>query len=250
MRTLLLTLGLSLIGTGTFACSCMGNNSYCETLGPDWFNPDATALVVKLSNYHYGISVKVVQVLGGAQLPDDTLMVWGDHGGLCRIPLTGIPVGDTIVFGLNATDFSGNTMVNPDYPPNLEQPGDYMVSGCGVYALNYHNGNVIGWVTAPAEQTMSLDEFIEVVADCSVNTGVEELDVDLVLVRYAAGIPQLEIPACEGQVQLDVRDAQGRVVLSRTWDGSVLPLVGFASGAYITEVRARNLRWIRKVVIG
>ena len=74
------------------ACSCMGNNSYCETLGPQQFlNPDATAMVVKLSDQYYGITVKVVQTFGGSALQNDTLTVWGDNGALCRIGVNGSP---------------------------------------------------------------------------------------------------------------------------------------------------------------
>ena len=66
----ILVMALSTPWMPAYACSCMGNNSYCESLSPTWWvNPDATALVVKLTDYHYGITVKVVEVIGDGSLP-------------------------------------------------------------------------------------------------------------------------------------------------------------------------------------
>ena len=141
---LLAFLTAAVTGQEASACDCFGNNSYCETLSPSWFvNPTTTVLAVKLDDYYYGIHVKVVQEIGGEMLPDDTLMVWGDNGGLCRVYLNGFAVGDTVVFGLNHCDLWGNT-ITAGFPPDLEQPGDYQVSVCGIYWLNYVNGNVQG----------------------------------------------------------------------------------------------------------
>ena len=131
-------------------------------------------MVVKLSDQYYGITVKVVQTFGGSALLNDTLTVRGDNGALCRIGVNGIAIGDTVIFGLNETDFSGNTIRNSQYPPDLKAPGHYMVSVCGVYALNFMNGMVVGWLTAPVTQTMSIGEFEALVFSCATGLGVEE----------------------------------------------------------------------------
>lgn len=228
----------------------MGNNSYCETLSSEWSIPDATALVVKLSDVHYGITVRVLQTLDGSQLPDDTLTVWGDNGALCRIYLNGIAIGDTMVFGLNETDFMGNSVWNPEYPPDLEQAGDYVVSVCGVHALDYDDGMVTGWITGPVTESMTLAEFIHVVGTCSLTSGVPEQDEENILeVAGNGGDRPVLALSMQRQVQLQVLDALGRSVIARNWDGSPLPVQGLPAGAYLVDVRSGERRWVRQVVV-
>lgn len=249
MRKLLLLLITINTNAAIQACSCFGNNSYCETLGPQQFlNPDATALVVKLSDVHYGITVKVVQTFGGSLLPNDTLTVWGDNGALCRIGVNGITIGDTMVFGLNETDFAGNTIWNSQYPPDLEEPGHYMVSVCGVYALNFINGMVVGWITAPVTQTMTIGEFEAVVVGCATGMGVPETSTgpDLI-VRYTGEGPMLQLPEEYGKATLTVYDALGAAVLKRSWDGNTLALNSFAPGLYLVEVNTTSGSVLKKI---
>lgn len=251
-KLLLLAVLASTIAAGSArACSCFGNDSYCESLAPGWFmNPEATAMVVKLSTYHYGITVKVVQTFGGTTLPNDTLTVWGDNGALCRIYLDGIPDGDTIIFGLNQTDFMGNVVWNSQYPPDLEEPGDYMVSVCGVYALNYDNGMVNGWITAPMVQSMSLADFDAVVSGCTIGVGVEEEEAsDPLLVRYDGGVPVIELLGNSGTTELRVLNACGQVALWRSGMNGPCHLGALAVGSYLVDVRRDGKRWARKVVV-
>lgn len=247
MRPLVLLIAAVLLRTSVTACSCFGNNSYCETLAPGWFlNPTATAMVVKLTDYHYGITVKVVQTFGGTSLPEDTLTVWGDNGALCRIYLNGIAVGDTMIFGLNETDLMGNAIWNSQYPPDLEEPGDYMVSVCGVYALNVFDGQVSGWIDQPMVQTMSLQDFDSMVTDCTLGVGVEEPDVqeNEIIVSYTTDGPVVRSASPMTNAQLTVVDASGRVLLSQGWSGEPMTLRLAASGVYALQVREgeRELR--------
>lgn len=205
-------------------------------------------MVVKLSTYHYGITVKVVQTFGGTSLPNDTLTVWGDNGALCRIYLDGIPDGDTMIFGLNQTDLMGNVIWNSQYPPDLEEPGDYMVSVCGVYALNYDNGMVTGWITAPMEQSMSLGDFGAMVTNCSQGVGVEEEEgQDPFIVRYDDGTPVIELSTAQAGATLCVFDAQGHIIRSIGWQGEPYRIQGLAAGAYLVQVATADRRWSRRV---
>lgn len=250
-KALPLFVGLLLAAPAAHACSCMGNNSYCETLSSEWSLPDATALVVKLSDVHYGITVRVLQTLDGSQLPDDTLTVWGDNGALCRIYLNGMAIGDTMVFGLNETDFMGNSVWNPEYPHDLEQEGDYVVSVCGVHALDYDNGLVTGWITGPVTESMTLAEFMQVVATCSLTSGVPDPDADNALQVAGNGgdRPVLSL-AAQRQVQLQVLDALGRSIIARNWDGSPLPLHGLAPATYVVQLRIEDRTIGRRVTVG
>jgi hypothetical protein len=244
----LLAVGLN--ASDAAACDCFGNDSYCATLDPSWFvNPVSTVLAVKLTDYYYGITVKVVQVLGGQQLPDDTLTVWGDNGALCRVNLNAFAIGDTVVFGLNECDLWGNT-ITAGFPPDLEQPGDYQVSVCGIYWLNYANGYVSGQITAPVFQNMTLAAFTAAIQNCSSANAISEVaTLDPLVVRYVGGVPVLEMAGQSGTVELLITDVQGRMIFRRAWSGQALPFNSAAPGLYNAQVSIGMRRWARKLLV-
>lgn len=248
MRYTLPLLAAFIFSSGTAnACSCMGNNSFCETLDTAWFEPDAVALIVPLESYYYGMRAQVIHLFGGMELAD-TIMIWGDNGGLCRIGM-GFAPGDTVVFGLNVTDFGGNIIQNPDYPPDLEQEGDYMVSGCGIYALQFMNNRVVGWVTGPQVQTMTLDEFTNAIFACSVTMGVrEQHDNDLLRIADNGGRPTLALPSPR-KVQLRVLDAVGRCIIDRNWDGSPFQVPELPAGTYVAQLRIDGMTTCRRIAV-
>lgn len=233
------------------ACSCFGNSSYCETLSPTWFDtPDATALVVKLGDFHYGIHVKVVHVFGDGTTNDDTITVWGDQGILCRHYLNGIPVGDSLVMGLDITDLTGNMFRNPEYPPDLEHPEDYMLSFCGVHVLNFVGGQVHGRITGPEISAMSLTAFDDLVRACAVAAGVGgAMEPEPLSVAYHDGVPVVRFLDHTRTLTLRLLDAQGRTVLHRGWTGSPYALQAPAAGIYMVEVRSTAGCWVRRVLV-
>lgn len=252
MRTSLPTLAILLSGFGNaaFACSCFGPDTFCGTLNPpyeepEWWIPDAVVLAVPQETYYYGIDVVIVQVIQG-EVDNDTVRVWGDNGALCR-NYAGWAFGDTLILGIDRTDLAGNTIVNPEFPEGLEQPEDYMISGCGVYVLDYTNGHVRGWITAPSMQDYTLADFVDVIDGCALHNGVHgPMAADPLIVRNLAGTPVLELHE-RAVVDLELHDLQGRCVLSRNWDGTALALDRFSTGTYIAQVRLGSERWIRKV---
>lgn len=174
MRTVIILISLFL-SPAVWACTCFGPQNFCETVDTSHVEPDVIVLTTKLSDIHYGMQVKVVQVFGGNANVGDTLMVWGDNGALCRWPTGAWAVGDTSVFALHNSDLTGNWIVNPNYPPNLEQPGDYHISACGLYVLNYSGGMVTGQID-PSTTTMDVSTFASFVDGCftPVPQGVDE----------------------------------------------------------------------------
>lgn len=255
MRALLplFLLALSAPWMPASACSCFGPNTFCGTLDPpyeepEWWIPDAVVLAVPLETYYYGTDVVIIQIFQG-EVNNDTVRVWGDNGALCRL-YAGWAPGDTLIMGIDRTDLAGNTIMNPEYPEGLEQPEDYMISGCGVYSLDYTNGRVSGWITAPTMQDFSLEEFEAEITACALSNGVEQLvTVDPLVVRTVSGTPVLELRNCAAPVYLSVSDMQGRCILRRRWDGSSLALDGMASGTYVAEVIVAEERWRRKVLV-
>lgn len=251
-RTLTLLVFLTSL-QATFACSCFGPNTFCEVLNPPYENPefwipDAVVMAVPLQQYHYGIDLLIVRVFQG-EMNNDTVRVWGDNGALCRL-YTGWNAGDTLVLGLDRTDLMGNEIHNPEYPADLERPEDYMISGCGVYLLDLEDNQVEGWISAPQDQTMTLEAFEDIINLCALGNSISDSPgVDPILVRSLNGIPNIEWRTAGSPLDLVVHDAQGRSVLRRQWDGSTLPLEGLATGTYCVEVLRNGDRHVRKVVV-
>lgn len=240
-------------GVGTsamLACSCFGPESFCETLNPpfpspEWWIPDAVVLGVKLGDYQHGMDVKIVQSFSGVLQADDTIRVWGDCGLLCRHYPDTWNVGDTVIWGFRYTDLAGNSLCGTSY----EQPGDYMISICGVYFLDYNDGIVSGPITSSVSSTMSIDLFGQLVEGC-LSTGMNEAnEVDPLTVCYDGTVPVIQMQGISNAAELCVFDALGRSMLSRSWDGSALRIEMLGSGAYLLEVRNGSARQVKRLVV-
>lgn len=241
---ILLLLGTPGIST---ACDCSIElpGSFCETMDPQWLEPDIVVLGVKIDEVYYGMHVRVLQVFDGAVSEGDTITVWGDNGALCRWYVGNWSVGDTAIWGFNDTDFLGNEITS-GFPPDLEQPGDYHISFCGTYWLPYANGMVSGGI-APGVSSAPIEEFWPAVTACIGTTIHENTTPEGLRVQGSSAGPVISLLAL-GAVRLQVTDASGRNVLTGSWDG--LPLVlDPAAGVYIIQVHGpRGSIW-RKVAI-
>lgn len=149
-----------------FACSCIGDDTFCTTLvrdngyALDGFPDAKPALIVKgvkVEDYYFGMYFRVLEVIRGEETRD-TITVWGDNGALCRQYVGGYGTADTVILALHNTDFSGSVVIG-DHPERLEQEGDYHLSVCGVYSLFYENGEVVGQITEGEEQRMAFEEW-------------------------------------------------------------------------------------------
>lgn len=253
MQRLLTLLTVILSASFATACSCFGPNTFCGVLNPpyeepEWWIPDAVVMAIPLQQHYYGIDVVIVQIFQG-EMNNDTVRVWGDNGALCRL-YTGWAEGDTLILGLDRTDLAGNTIQNPEYPVNLEQPEDYMISGCGVYSLDFDINRVVGWIDEPQEQSMSIAEFEQMVSACTLGNGIGDgPSVDPIVIRTVDGLPLIEWRQHGPALDLVVSDAQGRAVIRRRWDGSSMALEGLAPGAYLVEIIRENDRFVRKVAV-
>ncbi|HOY28123.1 MAG TPA: T9SS type A sorting domain-containing protein [Flavobacteriales bacterium] len=253
IRPVLHTL-MALSTSSAIACSCFGPNTFCGVLNPPYeepqpWLPDAVVLAVPLQQYHYGIDMVIVQVFQG-EVNNDTVRVWGDNGALCRL-YAGWPAGDTLVLGIQHCDLLGNMIQNPEYPPDLEREEDYMISACGVYALDFLNGNVRGYVDQPFMQTFTLQGFSDLIANCALANGLsEQAGVDPLLIQSNGGPVGLEWQGSSSPMELTVFDTQGRAVIRRRWDGRYLVLEALKAGSYLVEVRNGSERVVRKVMVG
>lgn len=229
------------------ACDCSIElpGTFCETMDPQWLEPDIVVLGVKVDEIYYGMHVRVLQVFHGAVSEGDTVTVWGDNGALCRWYVGAWSNGDTAVWGFNNTDFLGNE-ITAGFPPDLEQEGDYHISYCGTYWLPYANGVVSGGV-APGVSSTPINEFWPAVTAC-LGTGTHENVVEEGL-RVQVGVEgQIISLLSPVAVRLQVGDAAGRTVLKRSWDGLPLTLTPEAPGVYVIQVEGQHGSLRRKVV--
>lgn len=127
----------------SFACSCIGGKSFCDTHA----NYDLTASCVVVSSFPNGISLKVLHILHGSEIKD-TLIVW-DLGGpynMCNDSLYDASaaflggIGDTLILALPKIDTIKNAW---------DVLGDYRTPGyqCDAYKLRVINNTVLGFIS-------------------------------------------------------------------------------------------------------
>jgi hypothetical protein len=199
------------------------------------------------------MQIRVDQVLGGPAAVGDTLMVWGDNGALCRWYATAWSVGQTAVFGFHNTDFTGNWITNPNYPPNLEQPGDYHISICGVYALNYSGGMVTGPI-GPNISSMNLNDFASYVHQCFTPTTQSIDDEELLDAQVFMNGTDLNVQLGENltsSVQLVIYSVQGQVLSQGTLSRNTetVALGHLPKGVYLIRISAQQAVLTRRVVL-
>ena len=147
MKTILL---IALLWISTLpaakACSCMGSPDFISTLNDRNFSPALIVRGEKTSDYHYGMKFRIKEVLKGQETKSD-IIVWGDNGALCRVYTSGFARGEELILALYKTDKMGNEIHAAEYPDNLEQEGDYILSVCGIHYLSVKSNQVDGPIT-------------------------------------------------------------------------------------------------------
>ncbi len=251
-RFLLLVMVCSTFGFyNAKACSCFGPHTFCQTLNPpyaepQWWIPNAIIMAVKLNDHEYAADMKVIRSFSGTLQNEEIIRVWGDCGLLCRNYVNGLANGDTVIWGVQHCDLSGNGSCGTSF----EEVQDYQLSVCGIYWLNFNNGIVSGPLTIEnATENVTLTEFEELVNGCLATSVEEAIDLAALSVRSADGGPWLSLTK-QQRVELSVVDVVGRSYLSRSWDGSPLQLFGLPVGTYMVQVNSADRRWVRKVAVG
>ena len=247
MFRLLLLTGLVAWSAPMLACSCFGTATFCEATDTSWVEPDLVVLGVKLDELHYGMHVKVVQVLQGDAEAGDTLMVWGDNGALCRVYVGAWANGDTVLWGLHESDLSGNFIWNQQYPPDLEMVGDYHISVCGVYWLNYGNGQVTGSI-ADGLNSLPLAALPAYLQGCP-STSVGEEELPELTIRVEGGRLVVSLPGHGTLDRAELWSLDGRL-LQRSGipaPTQVLPLEQ-AAGCYLVRAWSGTRGLAQRVV--
>lgn len=201
-------------------------------------------MAVVVGQEAYGVDVRIVDSFSGALQHDEVIRVWGDCGALCRRYVSGSAIGDTVLWALQPTDFSGNVICGTQ----LEAEGEYQLSVCGVYALAYSNGMVSGPLTTETTEVMDREEFAALVTGC-LATGLEELSGrDQLVVSQGPAGTTLSL-ATPSTVNLSIVDAAGRVCVSRSWNGAPYRMDQLPMGMYSVAVLTKQDRFVRKVLV-
>jgi hypothetical protein len=167
MKKLLIISFYLTLTNASFACSCMHPPTYCETM--QMASTDLLVIGYKINDVSHGMNIKIVQVLDGSETRD-TITVWGDMGMLCRHYSSMFSINDTLVFSLHNCDLLGNMLGGG---PQIEQTDDYHLSHCGIYYLDYSNGQVIGSIDSGVT-TLSTSSFVDLHNNCSGPTAINE----------------------------------------------------------------------------
>ncbi len=223
---------------GIFACSCFGPETFCATLDPpyeqpEWWIPDAIVLGVKVAQEAHGLDVQVIESLSGSPQEGDILRVWGDCGLLCRVYPDAWEIGDTMIWALRHTDLMGNGLCGTQ----LEQEGDWMISICGTYYLDYSNDVVTGPI-AEGVNTLPYHDFLQFMNSC-LATSLPESHLEIP-VQVGIDGAQLSI-LIDGPIdglEYELFEASGRLIGAAQIlsDRTAIPIDALCAGAYLIRL--------------
>lgn len=252
MRSLLsFLIGLA-FSVPSLACSCFGPQTFCGTLDPQppefpepqWWVPDAIVLAVKVSEEAHGMDVRILETISGDPQPGEIIRVWGDCGLLCRHYPGSWADGDTVVWALKFTDLMGNGLCGT----SLEQEGEYMISICGTYFLNYNNGTVTGPIADDVNELpySALAQFISTCLAMEVPENLNELPI---ITRITGQWLIAGSEAFNGErIEHWLFDAHGKLITEGNSNGDqvIIPIADLATGIHLLRIkygiRSRSIR--------
>ncbi len=142
------------------ACSCAYEiENFCEGLTE---NEYIFLGVITDKINEYGMTVDVIDNIF-QEIPNQSIDILGQDGLNCGEVLTNMNIGDTMLFAVNAENFS------TEWWPHLSQDFSWTLSGCSRRYLAYDNGQFNGPIT-PDISSMSYDEFLSNLIPCIEDT--------------------------------------------------------------------------------
>lgn len=254
-HALLILISILSFTPGSFACSCFGPETFCGTLDPqppqfpepEWWVPDAIILGVKVAQEWHGMDVEVLQTISGSPMAGDILRVWGDCGLLCRVYPDAWEIGDTVVWALKYTDLMGN---GPCGTAVEEQEGDYMISICGTYYLDFDHGTVSGPI-AEGVNELPYEAFVQMISTCLVMALPEGTDDPSIDVTINDGQLIARSSSFSGTIEHELLDAQGKLLSAGTSNGHqvIVPISDLATGVHLLQIEyGRHSRILRVLI--
>ncbi len=220
-----------------WACSCFPvAESFCETVVED-NSLDLVVKAVKTADVYYGMEVEIVEVLLGEETRTN-ITVWGDNGALCRVFTEDFEIGEALYLALHTTDFGGNLIPNFNYPLDLEQEGDYVLSVCGKY-FEYET-------TSDPASSISVDD------DCGMlSTDTEDAVFEQVNIYPNPVTDRLNITTVNPLETIKVFDAMGSLIKEQTATVGThtLDLSDLKNGVYFVILSDGKKEEARKIVV-
>lgn len=142
-KVILFHLFFSLMPLSSWACSCVGNISFCELVLTK--DQDERYIIKgrKIKSVDHGMEVKVLESYGKG-LSSSQITVWGDLGWLCRSYVSGFRDGDEFIMILDK--LKEGTFYQP-YEEFGESEAHYSLSICGEHYLIINGDKVEGGLT-------------------------------------------------------------------------------------------------------
>ncbi len=192
------------------------------------------------------MDVVVLDVISGDVQVGDVLRVWGDCGLLCRVYPDAWEIGDTVVWALKFTDQMGNGMCGN----SLEQEGDYMISICGTYYLDFDHGTVSGPI-AEGVNELPYEAFVQMTSTClamALPESADDLSIDVtidgdLLIARSNGF--------SGTIGHELLDVQGKLLSAGTSTGHqvIVPIADLATGVHLLRIEYGRHSKILRVLI-
>lgn len=228
-----------------FACSCDGELYFCHEISDttdSFLHPEYVLRGIKLKDTLHGMFLRIeYQYIN--EIPEDTILIWGDPGHLCRVYTSTFEIGDTIILGISRLEF--------DSGMPQESIGDYWLPACGITYLEIENGIVEGPISA-AINAMPLESFEEYMANgdyvnCG-TTGTEQPDQPEIEL-YPNPAYEAVFIGCENcdELQLvSVYNAVGASInIPAVKEGNTIQLnvAGLEKGVYFVQLKIRD-KWL------
>jgi len=214
------------------ACTCVGPDDFCSTIEDQ--NSDLIIKGVKVSQILHGMKVEILEVLSGSE-SNDTIMVWGDDGALCRVYTDLFSVSDTIILALHY-------IITGD---SIEQPGDYYLSVCGIYFLNVVNDSVVGYISDTTYQQMTYMDFkTHMCSYTSINNAIPRQTPDIqIYPNPSSGKTTIEIKNKKNKnIRLIMYAITGQVIkqIETDKDKIIIEKRELSHGMYLYQINYNN----------
>jgi hypothetical protein len=192
------------------------------------------------------MDVRVIETLSGVPQAEDVLRVWGDCGLLCRVYPDAWEIGDTVIWALKYTDLMGNGMCGTE----LEQEGEWMISVCGTYYLDYQGGVVTGAI-AEGVSELPYGDFLQFMSSClatSIPEAQEEIPVEVSIIGMDL---VFKVNGPIDGMSYDLYDAAGKQIGLGAVNAQTMnvPLANVSAGVLFLKlsdgIRSRTLKVVR-----
>lgn len=237
------------------ACSCAGESYFCQELNDTtdgFLHPNFVIKAIKLKDTLHGMFVKV-ETNYINEIFEDTILIWGDPGHLCRVYTSNFEVGESVILGIKKIETASGM---PE-----ESIGDYWLPACGVTYLKINNGIVEGPISMGIN-SMSLEDFefymesMTYATDCIITNTIDQNPFENSTINFYPNPANEDVfISCENCEEIDaltIFDASGQVKNIRYNKEDKLiriNLEGIEKGIYFVKLKSKDYFQTYKLLV-